>query len=57
MKYTIYILAFAVILASTLNSCKKEEPEIPNEEELITTLKYILTPVSGGDVKIFQFII
>lgn len=31
-----------------LSSCEVDEPEIPNEEELITTLKYTLTPDDGS---------
>jgi len=37
-----------------LSSCEKD-PQIPNEEELITTVTYTLTPVSGGDPVIFSF--
>jgi hypothetical protein len=55
MKITRYIPALIIIIAVLTNSCKKDEPEIPNEEELITTLIYILTPVSGGTVKTFEF--
>lgn len=36
-------------------SCGKKKPVIPNEEELITTLHYILSPNSGGDSVIFTF--
>ncbi len=36
-------------------SCEKDDPEIPNEEEVITTLTYTLTPVSGGDVVTLTF--
>lgn len=44
------ILSLVVILFST--SCKKDEPEdpeIPNEEEVITTLIMTLTPDSSGN--------
>jgi len=36
-----------------LSSCKKDDPDIPNEEELITTLELTLTP-TGPDV-VFSF--
>jgi hypothetical protein len=36
-------------------SCQKEDPEIPNEEEVITTLIYTLTPEGGGNSVIFSF--
>ena len=38
------IFAFIVVFSG----CDKDEPEIPNEEELITTLNYTLTPAGGG---------
>lgn len=39
-------------------ACKKDEPNdpvIPNEEEIITTLNYILTPMGGGSPVILTF--
>jgi hypothetical protein len=45
MKKTAY-LAFLVSVVSL--SCEKKDPVIPNEEELITTLSYTLTPLNGG---------
>ncbi|MCF8461761.1 MAG: type 1 periplasmic binding fold superfamily protein [Flavobacteriales bacterium] len=36
-------------------SCEKEDPFVPNEEELITTLIYTLTPVGGGTAVEFRF--
>jgi len=44
--YTVYLL---FILLFFISSCEKEEPEIPNQEELITTVKYILVPENGGE--------
>ena len=35
-------------------SCDKD-PEIPNPEELITTMIYTLTPVGGGSPAVFSF--
>ena len=49
---TFSLLFFSSIL---LSACEKEDPVIPNEEELITTLTYRLTPVDGGDVVTFYF--
>jgi hypothetical protein len=42
------------LMVITLYSCDKN-PVVPNEEELITTLIYTLTPVGGGDAVIFSF--
>ncbi len=37
-------------------SCQKDEPAVvPNEEELITTVKLTLTPVDGGEKIVFSF--
>lgn len=48
---------FAAILFATLflSACKKEDPIIPNEEEVITTMTYTLTPVGGGSGVVFYF--
>ncbi|MEZ5009872.1 MAG: hypothetical protein R2753_17110 [Chitinophagales bacterium] len=51
-KYLFFGIAILPILFS---SCEKDDPIIPNEEELITTLIYTLTPYGGGDVKTFTF--
>ena len=45
-------LAFVPIL---FISCEKEDPFIPEEPELITTLSYTLTPVNGGDDVVLLF--
>ena len=36
-------------------ACDKDDPEIPNEEELITTVNYFLTPTDGGQVVTLTF--
>jgi hypothetical protein len=36
-------------------SCSKDDPIIPNEEELITTVTYTLTPNDGGQAVVFSF--
>ncbi len=43
-----YIFIFSTIIAMTLTSCSSDDPEIVNEEELITTLQVTLTPQGGG---------
>lgn len=47
-------------IALALFACKDddEEPVVPvivNEEEVITTVRYTLTPSTGGTAKVFQF--
>lgn len=44
------IKLFSILMLGLLVfiSCEKDDPEIPNEEELITTVTYTLTPASGG---------
>ncbi len=50
------IRLFAVALLATMVyfSCEKD-PDIPNEEELITTLIYTLTPAGGGAPVVFTW--
>jgi len=44
------------ILSIGFFSCNDDDPTIPNEEELITTVIYTLTPVGGvGDDVVFSF--
>ena len=43
-----YILVFSTVIAMTLTSCSNDDPEIINEEELITTLEVTLIPQGGG---------
>lgn len=54
---TNFMYPLVAICAIFLFGCEKEpdEPEITNEEEVITTLTYTLTPVGGGDVVVLQF--
>lgn len=35
--------------------CGKDDPTIPNQEEVITTLTYTLTPDSGGNAVVLSF--
>jgi len=46
---------FSILIILIGSGCKKNDPEIPNEEEVITTLNYILTPVNGGNTVTFSF--
>lgn len=50
----IFKLLFAAFVL-TLSSCEKKDPEIPNEEEVITTLIYTLTPSGGGTAVEMKF--
>lgn len=54
------ILSFSAValflsLVLTLGSCQKEDPTIPIDEEVITTLVYTLTPQGGGTPVVFRF--
>lgn len=56
MKNTIKALwALPLMAIISLTSCEKDAPDIPNEEELITTLVYTLTPQGGGAAVEFRF--
>lgn len=50
-KYIFPILLSAVIFSA----CEKDDPVIPNEEELITTLIYRLEPLGAGDIVELKF--
>ncbi len=52
---TIGLLFILFALAVTFVSCEKDDPEIPNEEELITTVKYTLKPQSNGSDVVLLF--
>lgn len=51
--------AFSIILtcssALLLLGCDPKMPTIPNEEEIITTVIYTLTPLGGGADVVFKF--
>lgn len=51
---SIYCIILFSFLMMTSQSCEKD-PVIPNEEELITTLRYTLTPSGGGQEIVFSF--
>jgi len=51
MKYSFWLLGVLIII---LSACEKDDPVIPNEEELITTLTYTMT-ASGGAPVVLSF--
>lgn len=44
-----------LLSAAIFSACEKEDPVIPNEEELITTLIYRLEPLGAGDAVELKF--
>lgn len=54
MKFLSNIIIVALVLL-TFNACKKDDPVIPHEEEVITTLNYVLTPQGGGETVMLAF--
>lgn len=54
MKFKSLLLMLA-ISGMVFTSCEKEDPDIPNEEEVITTLTYTLTPSGGGTAVVLSF--
>jgi len=57
MKINFKLLTLSTLVITSLFACKKEkeDPVIPNEEEVITTFTYTLTPVGGGDAVVLKF--
>ena len=53
MKNLFHPLLLAIVLI--FSACGKDDPVIPNEEELITTLNYTLTPINGGTAITLSF--
>ena len=52
---TLKYLSLLFITVITLTACTSDDPESVNEEELITTVTAIYTPVGGGDVITLQY--
>lgn len=52
MKQSLALLLSVLLV--TMLSCEKE-PVVPNEEELITSLIFTLTPDGGGDAVVLSF--
>lgn len=50
MKTINLLLLGVVVLLATFTACEKPAPVVPNEEEVITTLTFTLTPTSGTPV-------
>ena len=48
MKLSLRSILFLFALSMAFIACEKDDPVIIVEEELITTLKYTLTPILGG---------
>lgn len=55
MHSTKFLTLFLALTAFVFTSCDKDDPEIINEEEVISALVYTLTPEGGGDTVIFRF--
>lgn len=49
----LYVLLISVF---AITACDDDDPVIENEEEVITTLTFVLTPDGGGDVQTFNFV-
>lgn len=54
MKSLNYLYILLLCISIAFSACEKDS-QVPNEEELITTLTYTLTPVGGGDPVVFSF--
>lgn len=54
MQKTNLIIIGISLIAFLFSACVKD-PVIQNDEEVITTLKYMLTPTSGGSAVMFTF--
>ena len=51
-----YLFIALVLMASLIfTACEKDDPKIPNGEELITTLNYTIIPAGGGTAIILSF--
>jgi hypothetical protein len=55
MKRLYFLSLVFVSFLLTITSCTVDEPVSPNEEEIITTLRYVLTPTGSGDIVTFEF--
>lgn len=54
-KLQLFTIALLSLIIG-LTSCSKDDPIIPNEEELITTMTYTLTPTTIGNPVVLSFI-
>lgn len=55
MTKKLFTLALAISTILFFSACEKDDPVIPNEEELITTLNYTLTSQDGTEVVTLTF--
>lgn len=55
MKKNLFV-ALGLTAVLFLTACEKDAPDIQNEEELITTLNYTLTPTGGGNAITLSFV-
>lgn len=55
MKNLIYPFCLLVGFCFLTTSCSKDDPEVVNEEELITTLNLVLTSAIGGESITMKF--
>lgn len=53
LKFLLLLPFFAT--GAFLTGCDNDDPDPVNEEELITTVTFTLTPQGGGDPVVFQF--
>jgi len=56
MKIYKHTHLFLLALGLFIVSCGKDDPEVPNEEEVITTLRYTLSPSGGGSDVVLSFV-
>lgn len=50
-----FLLSLLLLAPFLFVACDDEAPTPPNEEEVITTLRYTLSPADGGDPIVFEF--
>ncbi len=55
MKNNLLLIASVLTISLLFTSCEKDDPIIPDEPELITTLNYMLSPANGGDMITLSF--
>jgi len=50
-----WLIAALLMTTSIFTGCDKDDPDIPDEEEVITTLNYTLTPAGSGTAVTLSF--
>ena len=55
MRSTPSLFLYFLMPLFLLTACKKDDPVIPNEEEIITRLTFTLTPTDGGSPVVLSF--